>query len=78
MSEYFWVPENCLFESGGDCLDKFPDEGPACLVASHTKYDQLKEQNMKFLRDIAALRTYKVSKDMFCDQLEKEFRNGNR
>lgn len=38
--EYWWVPEAAMFKTGSDCLDNFPNLGPACLVADHTKYDQ--------------------------------------
>ncbi len=40
--EYYWVPEDCIFESAPDCLGEYPYSGPACLVASHVFYENLK------------------------------------
>lgn len=56
MSEYFWVPENCMFADAGECLDKFPDAGPGCLVVgNHVAYDALKAE----LADLKALMAHK-------------------
>ena len=47
-NEYYWVPEDCMFKSGGDCLDKFPDLGAAALVVSHVAYDAIKAELEKY------------------------------
>lgn len=44
MNEYYWVPEEMLFHSDGECLDAHPDLGPASLVANHVNYDTLKKR----------------------------------
>lgn len=38
--EYFWVPEDAIFDRASDCLGKYPNHGPACLVAHHDFYDK--------------------------------------
>lgn len=45
LKTYFWVPEEVLFESAGDCLDKFPDLGAAALVVSHVAFEKLQHEN---------------------------------
>lgn len=47
MSEFFWVPEDCIFGTAEDCLGAFPDNGPACLVANHVEYEKLKAKLAK-------------------------------
>lgn len=38
-NNYLWVPEDCIFESAGDCIEAHPSP-PACLVASHVAYEK--------------------------------------
>lgn len=33
-----WAPEDHMFKSGSDCLEAFPEAGPACGVVSTTTY----------------------------------------
>ncbi len=42
-NEYFWVPEDCIFEDAQECIGKHPGT-PACLLASHVRYDELKKK----------------------------------
>ncbi len=37
----YWVPEEHMFKTGNECLEAFPDSGPACGVVSTTAYGQL-------------------------------------
>lgn len=41
MSEYYWVPENAIFENAADATE-FMDLGAGTLVANHTRYEELK------------------------------------
>lgn len=43
----YWVPENHMFKSGSDCLEAFPDAGPACGIVSTTSYDSLLKENQE-------------------------------
>lgn len=54
--EFHWVPEDAMFECASDCLGKYPDMGPACLVANHSAYEELKAENEKLIKRIKALR----------------------
>lgn len=44
----YWVPENCMFENDGDCLDKFPELGAAALVYSQSAYEVLEAKYSKY------------------------------
>ncbi len=39
--EYYWVPEDAIFDSAADATE-FMDLGAGCLVANHVMYDKLK------------------------------------
>lgn len=39
-----WVPEDCMFESGSDCLEAFPDYGPACLLYTNAHINELADE----------------------------------
>lgn len=54
--KYYWVPEDAMFKNAGDCLDRFPDMGPACLVANHVTYDELKRSHARSLKEIGELK----------------------
>ncbi len=45
MKAYYWVPEDFLFESAGDCLDARPDDGAAALVISETHWREVENEN---------------------------------
>lgn len=55
----YWVPENYLFKSGSDCLDAFPDAGPACGIVSTTRYAEA----------IDALRQLADFTESFCEEV---------
>lgn len=43
-NRYYWVPENMLYATDGDCLDARPDDGAAALVVSHVAYEALEQK----------------------------------
>lgn len=53
MKEYFWVPEEAIFDSAADATE-FKELGAGTLVANHVAYDKLKE----FTKDIAKAECY--------------------
>lgn len=55
MSEYFWVPEQAIFDYAEDATE-FMDLGPGCLVASHVAYDSLKAREAQLLEAIRVMR----------------------
>lgn len=42
---YYWVPEDCIFSSDGECLDAMPAFGAATLIVSHGAYAALKHEH---------------------------------
>jgi hypothetical protein len=43
-NRYYWVPENMLYATAGDCLDARPDDGAAALVVSDVAYRELEQK----------------------------------
>lgn len=52
----FYVPEEHIFKNGGDCLDKFPDAGPACGVVSSGTYFEARMTYRSILAGLMHLR----------------------
>jgi hypothetical protein len=71
---YYWVPEKCMFENGGDCLDKYPDLGPAAMVASHVAYDELKADALKLVGALNYIASYGPGSKAAQDTLEEWFK----
>jgi uncharacterized coiled-coil DUF342 family protein len=42
--EWVWVPEDHVFDGAPECLEKFPDAGPACRFPTQVAYDALAEK----------------------------------
>lgn len=40
----FWVPENHMFKCGSECLEAFPNAGPACGIVSTSAYQKLEQE----------------------------------
>ncbi len=39
-----WVPEDYIYDSASECLEKHPDAGPACAFMAPAAYDALAEK----------------------------------
>lgn len=66
----FWVPEDSVFLTAGDCLHAHPDQA-ACGVLHmewQAKYDRLKD----FVAESCPHRCYYEGKHPACDSLECE------
>lgn len=54
-SEY-WVPERCIFNDAGACLDTMPAFGAAAGMVSSATYQQARVENDRLQKSINALR----------------------
>lgn len=50
----FWVPENHMFKSAPECLEAFPDAGPACGFVSTKAYDELMAEACKLRKALSS------------------------
>ncbi len=75
MSEYYWVPENFLFPTDGDCLDARPDDGPAALVANHVEYDKLKARVGELENKLEIKKVFISSMNEVCNAEVKHLRD---
>lgn len=42
--EWVWIPEDHVFDTAPDCLEAFPDAGPACLFPTSAAYYALQSE----------------------------------
>lgn len=53
----YWVPEDLMFKTAPECLEAFPEAGPACGVVSTSAYQEL-EQELEGLKRKPFYKTY--------------------
>ena len=81
MSKIVWVPEDCIFESAGECLDKFPEYGAAAMLYTEQEITDLKSKIdraadlLQVIKGENSLHSYYENKiDAFIKELESEDR----